>query len=79
MAESIDPKYVQELEHLTSRIIKGNITPLVFEILKKTTDLDGLLSHLGCKIERTKVVEKPAESSIDRPDFATLFKNSEPV
>lgn len=79
MAESIDPKYVQEVECLTSCLIRGDITPLVFNVLKHTTDLDGLLRHLGCSATEVNVTDVSKPDDVCKPDFTKLFNNSEPV
>lgn len=46
--------YMEELEALTGTVYRGDITPVVFELLKNTHDMKGLLSFLNKEITEVK-------------------------
>lgn len=44
---SIDELYRQEVECYTHKLSNGDLTPLVYDILKDTNDAESLLAYLG--------------------------------
>ena len=39
-------KYLDELQAHTGEVLRGDITPVVYDILKDTKDIDGLIDML---------------------------------
>lgn len=64
----------QELEDLTGKLFKGDITPIVFDILKDTADVKGLLKYLNVVVEEENKTETKNEQ--EHPSFESLFNNS---
>lgn len=69
---SIEDLYKQELEFYTHKIAEGNITPLVFELLKDTEDMEGLLEYLGYKTKKHLSENKMIK---ERTSFSDMFEN----
>jgi hypothetical protein len=62
----------EELEDLTGVLFKGNITPLVYDLLKDTRDIKGLLKYLDEEVPND-TVDEPKHHSIS---FDDLFSAS---
>lgn len=60
--------YYEELENITGKLFKGDITPLVYDLLKDSTDLSGLILHLT-----GKEVEVKNEVKVQTPKSAPSF------
>ncbi len=69
---SIDELYRQEVELYTHRVSSGNLTPLIYDMLKDTEDVKGLLDYLGYSEEKKEVQNDVPK----RKTFTELFKNS---
>ena len=61
--------YQKELEELTGKIYSGDLTPLVYDLLKNTSDKHALLLYLGAD-PKPKPKEEPI---ITLPSFDKLF------
>lgn len=68
---SIDELYKQEMECYMHKLSEGDITPLVFDMLKETKDLNGLLEYLGYHEE---TLEEQSNVVVNNT-FAELFGN----
>lgn len=62
---------IEDIEIITGKCFSGDITPLVYLMLKETKDKEGLLRYLGYKEKKTKQ-EEPEK----KPTFMDLFGNS---
>ncbi len=69
---SIDELYRQEVELYTHKVSSGNLTPLIYDMLKDTEDVKGLLDYLGYSEEKKEVQNDVPK----RKTFTELFKNS---
>lgn len=59
MNKEIHENVLQELECISDRCITGDVTVAVFDILKKTSDLEGLCKALGVPLHKpVKEVKK---------------------
>lgn len=69
-----DDIYQADLEVLTHKLYKGDLTPIVFDLLKDTIYLDSLIHYLG-----GKPPEKEEEDNEDeikpQASFIELFNN----
>ena len=63
--------FKEDIECLTGKIFQGNITPLVYEILKDTKDLKGLLNFLNDTV--TLDIEQSIPQVKAAPDFTEWF------
>lgn len=71
---SIEELYRQEIEHYTHKLSSGDLTPLIYDMLKETSDLKGLLEYLGyIEEEKNKTNNVVAQQS---KTFTELFKQS---
>lgn len=65
--------YKDELEEITGKLYNGDLTPLVYDLLKTSEDLESLLLYLTgeevAKVEEVVNVPKPA------PSFENWFNN----
>jgi hypothetical protein len=66
--------YKEELEELTGKIYNGDLTPLVFDLLKESPYLDVLLHELTGK-EITAKPEDEVQQPTAAPKFEDWFKN----
>lgn len=65
--------YQEELEELTGKIFAGDLTPLVYELLKNSPEKEKLVTFLGGKIKKKpKPVETAKQSFMS---FEDLFAN----
>lgn len=65
--------YQEELEELTGKIFAGDLTPLVYELLKKSSEKEKLILALGGKLKKKpKPVETVKQSFVS---FDALFAN----
>lgn len=68
--------YQEELEELTGKIFVGDLTPLVYDLLKDTNDLPALIKHLG------GVVVEQDDTPTDvqpLPSFEELFAQGQTI
>ena len=61
-----------DLEVLNHQLIKGDITPVVFKLLKHTQDMEGIIKYLGGKIEKNTDEEKN-DYFVPKFSFSDLF------
>ena len=61
--------YQKELEELTGKIYSGDVTPLIYDLLKSTSEKEALLTYLGAK-PKPKPKEEPI---VLLPSFDKLF------
>ena len=65
--------YREELEALTSKLYKGDFTPLIYDVLKDSDDLPALLKYLtGQEIEEEIVTVVQTDSA---PSFEDWFRD----
>lgn len=69
---SIDDLYRQEVECYTHKLSNGDLTPLVYDMLKDTSDVESLLEYLGYK-NKEKEENVVAQKS---KTFTELFEQS---
>ena len=74
--------YIKELEALTNKVLSGDITPVVFDLLADTKYLDSLYRYLtggnfsyGDNNNDTDTAVR--EEGNDRPCFKEWFRNFE--
>lgn len=60
----------EELENLTGKIYNGDLTPLVFNLLENSTDLQGLLKQLT-----GETINTLQEDTVEQPKSAPNFEN----
>lgn len=72
---SIEELFRQELEFYSHKLVEGDITPILFELLKDTKDMQELLTYLGYK----PVVEEKTKNEEVMGAFSKLFENSTEV
>lgn len=60
--------YQEELEDLTGKIFIGDLTPLVYDVLKDSKDITSLLQYLT-----GQDVDVNAEESVRQPEAAPNF------
>lgn len=70
----MDEYIINDLESLRGILIQGDITPVVYDLLKNTIDPDGLLRFLGSTIREEK---EPEEEScyVPKYSFTDLFNS----
>ena len=61
-----------DLEVLNHQLIKGDITPVVFDLLKNTYDMEGIIKYLGGKIEKD-TDESEDSYFVPKFSFSDLF------
>jgi len=61
--------YRDELEELTGKIYRGDLTPLVYDLLKDSNDIKGLLHYLN----KEEVIEVKEISEVSKPESAPNF------
>lgn len=66
--------YKEELEELSGKIYNGDLTPIVFDLLKDTTDVKGLLNYLNATIEEDEKMKIVTPTT--GVTFEELFNNS---
>ena len=78
---NIQKLYQEELEGLTGKVFVGDLTPLVFDVLKASPHLDKLLVYLDKEnskhVRNNKPNTTPRDKSDDRPSFAKWFAGCE--
>lgn len=62
--------YKTELEDLTGKLLNGDITPVVADLLRATPYKDELLRYLGCEVN--KVPDNKVNVTVE-PDSAPTF------
>lgn len=62
--------YKEELEELTGKLYRGDLTPLVYDLLKDSNDLKSLLAYL-----KSEDIEEDVKPEIERPKPAPSFNN----
>lgn len=71
----VSSRYIEDLEGYVGRLTKGDITPLVYLLLKDTKDKKGLLEYL-----RGKEEEDEQEIGTDsKVSFEELFNQGQEV
>lgn len=67
-----DPRdiYQDEIEELTGKIFKGDLTPLVYDLFKDSNDIEGLIKYLTGEI-----IEKEKEDEVVKPVAAPRFED----
>lgn len=73
--------YKTELESLSGKVFNGDITPIVFDLLKDSKHIDKLIEHLrkGDKkhVNNNKPNNTVRKKDYDRPCFEKWFSNAE--
>lgn len=69
---SIDELYRQEVEFYTHKLSNGDLTPLIYDMLKGTNDLTGLLEYLGY-VEKDKKDKNSNTVAQRSKTFTELF------
>jgi hypothetical protein len=72
--------YHTELEVLTGKIYRGDLTPIVFDLIKSSNHLSAFKAHL-CKENKNannnNTVKTVQQESYDRPCFEKWFSQCE--
>ncbi len=63
-----------DLEVLNHQLIKGDITPVVFDLLKNTYDMEGIIKYLGGKIEQS-TDDSEDSCFVPKFSFSDLFES----
>lgn len=73
--------YKAELESLTGKVFNGDITPIVFDLLKDSKHVVELVKYLSKGELSNVVINKPnnavRKEDYDRPCFEKWFSNAE--
>lgn len=66
--------YKEEIEYLTGKLYNGDMTPLIFDLLKESCDPKGLLKYLTGEEIKEKQVEAVTTPTA-APSFEQWFKS----
>lgn len=71
-----DPRdiYKDEVEDLTGKIFKGDLTPLIYNLFQDSRDIEGLIEYLTGEIIE-KDIKDNVVKPVAAPDFETWFDN----
>lgn len=65
----------RDVEELAGKLFNGDMTPIVFDLIKKTKYKDQCLEYLGCK---QKEISKDEEQT-EKLDFTSWFNSFKEV
>lgn len=73
--------FYEELESLTGKIFQGDLTPIVFDLLKESQSVEDLLRYLkkeeNSDVDSNETQDAVRKESYNRPCFEEWFLNAE--
>ncbi len=80
----VDSIYSDELQAFTGQVFKGDITPIVFDLLKPTDRIEELLNYLRgvsdvCVKRTSQISINEGDNRFDIEEWFSQFKQLQPL